>query len=102
LLATALLAFMAGQAAATVYDLSRLAASHDDVPFRIGHQRTDGSTGIQPFHGEISGFAVYAKALDHSEVLARFALGVPEPTTAIMALLGAVFLLARWRKTRNV
>jgi hypothetical protein len=74
----------------------------DDVPFRIGHQRTDGSTGIQPFHGEISGFALYAKALDQGEVLERFQLGVPEPATGIMALFGAVFLLARWRKTRKV
>ncbi len=71
------------------------------APFRIGHQALGISTSASPFHGEISGFALYAKALDHGEVLARFALGVPEPATGIMALFGAMFLLATRRRARG-
>jgi hypothetical protein len=71
------------------------------APFRIGHKALGISTSVVPFHGEISGFALYAKALDHGEVLARFALGVPEPATAVMALFGAMFLLATRRRARS-
>ncbi|MDY0170429.1 MAG: LamG-like jellyroll fold domain-containing protein [Thermoguttaceae bacterium] len=71
------------------------------APIRIGHQALGITTSMTPFHGEISGFALYAKALDHGEVLARFALGVPEPATAVMALFGALFLLATRRRARG-
>ena len=63
-------------------------------PIFIGHQALGIATTVTPFDGEIARFALYAKALDQQEVLARFALGVPEPTGAVLALIALVLALA--------